>query len=68
MGLTACSTNMALEGSTYCVDTQKGERCPITEIKVYNIKIFPPSSSLWDDSIYETQISSEPIKIDENEG
>lgn len=47
-GLTACSTNIAAEGSTYCVDAEKGELCPITELRVFD----------------KTQFDSSDIKID----
>jgi len=58
-GLTACSTSIAAEGSTYCVDAEKGELCPITELYVFEKTLFD-SSDIKKDTRYAIRESSDP--------
>lgn len=34
--MTVCSDDPSKDGTSYCVDTSKGEQCPITELRVYD--------------------------------
>ena len=63
-GLTACSSNIDVGGATYCVDAQKDELCPITELHILSASQYA-ASSLKNDRRYETSSSSEVASQDD---